>query len=369
MGDMEKGFGKGAVMRWGEKVSNTSVSVIPTGCLGLDMALGIGGIPRGRIIEIFGPESSGKTTVTLHIVAEVQKMRGVAAFIDAEHALDPVYARKLGVNIDDLYISQPDSGEQALDIAEEMVKSGAIDLIVIDSVAALVPRSELEGDMGHATMGVQARLMSQALRKLTAICGRTGTTIIFTNQLRANIGGYGLAEVTTGGRALKFYASIRMEIRKQGDSIKEGEKLIGNPTFVKVAKNKLAPPFKTVNFDIMFGKGISYEGDVLDVAVASGIINKGGSWYSYQDYSWQGREKAKAFFKENPELCVELENAVRAKNDMKTLTEIRNAPLRELITIESKPKKEKGRSKSGKTEAQIVEINDDADGFDGAFED
>ncbi|MCL2407906.1 MAG: recombinase RecA [Defluviitaleaceae bacterium] len=358
MGDMEKSYGKGAVMRFGEKASGQGVSVIPTGCLGLDLALGIGGIPRGRIIEIFGPESSGKTTVTLHIVAEAQKMRGVAAFIDAEHALDPVYARNLGVNIDELYISQPDSGEQALDIAEDMVKSGAIDIIVIDSVAALVPRSELDGDMGHATMGVQARLMSQGLRKLTAICGRTGTTIIFTNQLRANIGGYGPAETTTGGRALKFYASIRMDIRKQGESIKEGDKLIGNPIMVKVAKNKLAPPFKTVNFDIMFGKGISFEGDTLDVATAAGIVNKGGSWYSYKDYSWQGREKAKTFLKENPDICLEIENTVRAAHGMKSLTEIRNAPPKEMVAIDSGSSKKKGKSAPVKNVA-IAEIADD----------
>jgi len=359
MSDIERSMGKGAVMRWGEKVQGSSVSVIPTGCLGLDMALGIGGIPRGRIIEIYGPESSGKTTVTLHIVAEVQKMRGIAAFIDAEHALDPVYAKKLGVDVDELYISQPDSGEQALDIAEEMVKSGAIDLIVIDSVAALVPKSELEGEMGHATMGVQARLMSQGLRKLTAICGRTGTTIMFTNQLRANIGGYGPLETTTGGRALRFYASVRMEIKKaSGDAqIKEGDKIIGHHTYVKVAKNKMAPPFKTATFDIMFGQGISYEGDMLDVGVAHDIIGKGGAWYSYKDYSWQGREKAKKFLVENPALCVEIENAVCEKNGMKSLTEIRNAPLKEIVTIETSSKKDKKKDK--KQEAKIAEITDD----------
>ncbi|MDR1705098.1 MAG: recombinase RecA [Clostridiales bacterium] len=346
-------FGDRAVMRWGEKIVDTSVDVVPTGCLGLDLALGIGGIPRGRIIEIYGPESSGKTTLTLHIVAEMQRMKGVCAFIDAEHALDPVYAKKLGVNIDDLYISQPDSGEQGLDIAEEMVRSGAVDLIVIDSVAALVPRAEIDGEMGQATMGVQARLMSQALRKLTSRCGIFGTTIIFTNQLRANITSYGGGETTTGGRALKFYASMRLDIRKEsGDTgvIKSGDRQIGNRVRVKVAKNKLAPPFKSVVVDVIFGEGISYEGDMLDVGVDQEIVNKSGSWYSYNDYRLgQGRDAAKKFLKENPTVCEEIENAVRAKNGMKTLTEIRNVSPRELVVYEvSKSGKNKGKAKPSK---------------------
>lgn len=364
MARAEQSFGRGAVMRWGEKVANTSVSVVPTGCLGIDLALGIGGVPRGRIIEIFGPEASGKTTVTLHIVAEVQKMRGVAAFIDAEHALDPVYAQKLGVNIDDLYISQPDSGEQALDIAEEMVKSGAIDLIVIDSVAALVPKSEIDGDMGQATMGVHARLMSQALRKLTAICGRTGTIIIFTNQLRSTITTWGGGETTTGGRALRFYASIRMDIRKDSRHITEGDTAIGSDVTVKIAKNKLAPPFKSAKFNIIWGEGIAYEVDMLNVGVANGVVNKSGSWYSYGEHRLgQGHEKAAAFLRDNGDLCVSIENEVREKNGMKSLTEIRSAPMRELVVIEARPSKKKKSTKS-ETTPVIAEIGDDFDDED-----
>ncbi|MBE6012934.1 MAG: recombinase RecA [Lachnospiraceae bacterium] len=308
---LEKNFGKGSVMKFGQKTA-VDVPVIPTGSLSLDIALGIGGIPKGRIVEIYGPESSGKTTVALHIVAQVQKAGGIAAYVDAEHALDPVYAKKLGVDIDEMYISQPDDGEQALEIAESMVRSGAIDIIVIDSVAALVPRAEIEGDMGDSHMGLQARLMSQALRKLTAVTSKTNCTVIFINQLREKIGvTYGSNETTTGGRALKFYASVRIDIRR-AETIKQGNDFIGNRTKVKVAKNKLAPPFKVCEFDIMYGQGISTEGDILDLGADLGIVVKSGSWYSYKDAKiGQGRETAKNFLKEHPHERREIENAVR----------------------------------------------------------
>ena len=319
---IEKNFGKGAVMKLGENVKK-DIEVIPTGSLSLDVALGVGGLPKGRIIEIYGPESSGKTTVALHVVASVQKAGGIASYVDAEHALDPVYAKKLGVNIDELYISQPDDGEQALEIAEAMVRSGAVDVVVVDSVAALVPRAEIEGEMGDSHMGLQARLMSQALRKLTGIANKTNCTIIFINQIREKIGvTYGSNETTTGGRALKFYASVRIDIRK-AETLKQGTDMIGNRTKAKIAKNKVAPPFKICEFDIMFGEGISREGDILDLATDLNIVNRAGAWYSYnEERLGQGRENAKNYFKENPHLCREIENAVRENYGIETLETI-----------------------------------------------
>jgi len=315
---IERQFGKGSIMRLGGSEAIADIPAIPTGSLSLDMALGIGGLPRGRVVEIFGPESGGKTTLALHVVAEAQKQNGLAAFIDAEHALDVSYARRIGVNTDDLLISQPDSGEQALEIAETLVRSGALDVLVIDSVAALVPRSELEGDMGDAQMGLQARLMSQALRKLTGSISKSKTTVIFINQLRMKIGVFmGNPETTTGGNALKFYSSIRLDIRKVA-SIKQGESVIGNRTRVKVVKNKLAPPFREAEFDIIFGEGISREGDVLDLAANQGIIEKSGAWYSYKgDRLGQGRENTKQFLREHPELTAQVENEVRQKIGVK----------------------------------------------------
>jgi len=309
---IEKKFGQGSIMKLGES-SKYEVEATPTGSLSLDLALGVGGIPKGRVIEIYGPESSGKTTVALHMVAEVQKRGGIAGYIDAEHALDPIYAKNLGVDINNLYISQPNDGEEALDIAETMVRSGAVDIIIVDSVAALVPKAEIEGEMGDSHVGLQARLMSQALRKLTASIGKTKCAVVFINQLREKIGVmYGNPETTTGGRALKFYASVRMEIRK-ADVIKQGDEIIGNRTRVKIVKNKVAPPFKTVEFDIMYGKGISKVGDILDLAAELDIIHKSGSWYSYKEERiGQGRENAKKFLTENPDVCAEVEAAVRA---------------------------------------------------------
>ena len=310
---IEKDFGKGAIMKLGDKSKNMDVETIPTGSLSLDLALGLGGLPKGRVVEIYGPESSGKTTVTLHMVAEVQKRGGIAGFIDAEHALDPSYARRIGVDIDNLYISQPDNGEQALEITEMMVRSGAVDIIVVDSVAALVPKAEIDGDMGDSHVGLQARLMSQALRKLTAIISKSNCIVIFINQLREKVGVmFGSPETTTGGRALKFYSSIRMDIRRI-EAIKQGGEIVGNRTRVKVVKNKVAPPFKEAEFDIMFGKGISREGDILDLAANTGIVNKSGAWYSYNDAKiGQGRENTKNYFRENPEIMEEIEHKVRA---------------------------------------------------------
>ncbi|MGN0961359.1 MAG: recombinase RecA [Christensenellales bacterium] len=310
---IEKQFGKGSIMKLGDDVQR-SIDVIPTGCLTLDLALGIGGLPRGRIIEIYGPESSGKTTVTLHIIAEAQKMGGTAAFIDAEHALDPQYASRLGVNIDDLYISQPDTGEQALEICEALVRSGAIDCIVIDSVAALTPKAEIDGEMGDSFVGIQARLMSQALRKLTAIVNKTNCCVIFINQLRDKIGVmYGSPETTTGGKALKFYSSIRMDIRKT-DVIKDGTEIIGNKTKVKIVKNKLAPPFKVAEFDIMYGTGINNEACVIDVASELDIIQKSGSWYSYKgEKIGQGKDNARLYFQNNPEAFAEVNSLIKEK--------------------------------------------------------
>ena len=316
LGQIEKQFGKGAVMKLGQ-TEGMQVECVPTGCLSLDFALGGGGIPKGRIVEIFGPESSGKTTVALHIVAEVQKRGGIAGFIDAEHALDPVYARNIGVNIDELYISQPDSGEQALEITDTMVRSGALDVVVVDSVAALVPKAEIDGEMGDSHVGLQARLMSQALRKLTSAISKTRCIVIFINQLREKIGVvYGNPETTTGGRALKFYASVRMEVRRV-ETLKAGGEGVGNRTRIKVVKNKIAPPFKQAEFDIMFGTGISREGDILDVAVDSGVIDKSGAWFAYKgDKIGQGRENAKLYLKEHPEVFEEVEQAVRAKRGL-----------------------------------------------------
>jgi recombination protein RecA len=308
---IQKQFGKGSIMKLGEQ-TDSNISTIPTGSLSLDIALGVGGVPKGRIIEIFGPESSGKTTVALHMIAEAQKLGGIAAFIDAEHALDPAYAEKLGVNIDDLYISQPDHGEQALEIAETMVRSGAIDIVIIDSVAALVPKAEIEGEMGDSHMGLQARLMSQALRKLTGIVNKSKCIVVFINQLREKVGiTFGSPETTTGGRALKFYASVRLDVRRI-ETLKQSNDFVGSRTRVKVVKNKVAPPFKQAEFDIMYGQGISKEGDILDLAADIDIVNKSGAWYSYGDTRLgQGRENAKAFLKENHNLCNEIENSVR----------------------------------------------------------
>ena len=310
---IEKDFGKGAIMKLGDKSKNMDVETVPTGSLSLDLALGLGGLPKGRVVEIYGPESSGKTTVTLHMVAEVQKRGGIAGFIDAEHALDPSYARRIGVDIDNLYISQPDNGEQALEITEMMVRSGAVDIIVVDSVAALVPKAVIDGDMSDSHVGLQARLMSQALRKLTAIISKSNCIVIFINQLREKVGVmFGSPETTTGGRALKFYSSIRMDIRRI-EAIKQGGEIVGNRTRVKVVKNKVAPPFKEAEFDIMFGKGISREGDILDLAANTGIVNKSGAWYSYNDAKiGQGRENTKNYFRENPEIMEEIEHKVRA---------------------------------------------------------
>ncbi len=312
LSQIERAFGKGSVMRLGQRDSVVEIEAISTGSLGLDIALGIGGLPRGRIIEIYGPESSGKTTLALHCVAEAQKRGGVCAFVDAEHALDPIYARKLGVNLDDLLISQPDTGEQALEIADTLVRSGAIDVLVIDSVAALVPRAELEGEMGDSHVGLQARLMSQALRKLTATVAKSNTIIIFINQIRMKIGVmFGNPETTTGGNALKFYASVRLDIRRIG-AIKEREDIVGNQTRVKVVKNKVAPPFKVIEFDIMYGEGISKVGELLDLGVKAEIVDKSGSWFSYNSQRiGQGRENAKQFLRDNPTMAAEIEAAIR----------------------------------------------------------
>ena len=309
---IERQYGKGAVMKLGDPAAQMNVETIPTGSLSLDLALGLGGIPKGRIVEIYGPESSGKTTVTLHMIAEVQKRGGIAGFIDAEHALDPVYAKNIGVDIDNLYISQPDCGEQALEITETMVRSGAIDIVVVDSVAALVPKAEIDGDMGDSHVGLQARLMSQALRKLTAVISKSNCTVIFINQLREKVGVmFGNPETTTGGRALKFYSSVRLDVRRT-EALKQSGEIVGNRTRVKVVKNKIAPPFKEAEFDIMFGEGISKVGDILDLAAENGIINKSGAWYAYDGNKiGQGRENAKNYLRENPLICEEIEKKVR----------------------------------------------------------
>ena len=312
LGHIEKQYGKGSVMKLGESGANMQVETVPTGSLSLDIALGVGGVPKGRIIEIYGPESSGKTTVALHMVAEVQKRGGIAGFIDAEHALDPVYAKNIGVDIDNLYISQPDNGEQALEITETMVRSGAVDIVIVDSVSALVPKAEIDGDMGDSHVGLQARLMSQALRKLTAVISKSNCVVIFINQLREKVGVmFGNPETTTGGRALKFYSSIRLDVRRV-ETLKQGGEMVGNHTRIKVVKNKVAPPFKQAEFDIMFGTGISKEGDILDLAADCGIVNKSGAWYAYNgDKIGQGRENAKIFLKEHTDICDEIEKQVR----------------------------------------------------------
>ncbi len=318
LGQIEKQYGKGAVMRLGDPATQMNVETIPTGSLSLDLALGLGGIPKGRIIEIYGPESSGKTTVTLHMIAEVQKRGGIAGFIDAEHALDPVYAANIGVDINNLYISQPDNGEQALEITETMVRSGAVDIVVVDSVAALVPKAEIDGEMGDSHMGLQARLMSQALRKLTAVISKSNCTVVFINQLREKLGVmFGNPETTTGGRALKFYASVRMDVRRI-ESLKQNGEVMGNRTRVKIVKNKIAPPFKEAEFDIMFGEGISYAGDVLDLAVGCDIINKSGAWFAYEGNKiGQGRENARQYLKDNPDILAKIDKQVREKYGLK----------------------------------------------------
>ena len=313
LGQIEKQFGKGSVMKLGDSGKNMNVQTVPTGSLSLDIALGLGGVPRGRIIEIYGPESSGKTTVALHMVAEVQKRGGIAGFVDAEHALDPAYAKNIGVDIDELYISQPDNGEQALEITETMVRSGAMDIIIVDSVAALVPKAEIEGDMGDSHMGLQARLMSQALRKLTGVVSKSNCIVIFINQLREKVGVmFGNPETTTGGRALKFYSSVRMDVRRT-ETLKQGGEMVGNHVRVKIVKNKIAPPFKEAEFDIMFGKGISREGDILDLATKIDLVNKSGAWYAYNgEKIGQGRENAKSYLAAHPEIMEEIEEKVRA---------------------------------------------------------
>ena len=312
LGQIEKQYGKGAVMKLGDSAANMNVETIPTGSLSLDIALGLGGVPKGRIIEVYGPESSGKTTVALHMVAEVQKRGGIAGFIDAEHALDPAYAKNIGVDIENLYISQPDNGEQALEITETMVRSGAVDIIIVDSVAALVPKAEIDGDMGDSHVGLQARLMSQALRKLTAAISKSNCIVIFINQLREKVGVmFGNPETTTGGRALKFYSSIRLDVRRI-EALKQGGEMVGNRTRIKVVKNKVAPPFREAEFDIMFGEGISKEGDVLDLAASVGFVQKSGAWFAYGgDKIGQGRENAKAYLREHPEIMDEIEHKVR----------------------------------------------------------
>jgi recombination protein RecA len=312
LGQIEKQYGKGAIMKLGAGSADINIEVIPTGCMALDLALGVGGVPRGRIVEIYGPESSGKTTVALHVIAETQKKGGIAAFIDAEHALDPSYAQKLGVNLEDLYVSQPDTGEQALDITESLVKSGAVDIIVIDSVAALTPKAEIEGEMGDSHVGLQARLMSQALRKLTGITSKSKTCVIFINQLREKVGVmFGNPETTPGGKALKFYASVRIDIRK-ADALKDGDGLFGNRTKAKIVKNKLAPPFKTAEFDVIYGHGVSQEGCLIDLGVQYGVFEKSGAWFSYNgDKFAQGREKAKDYLTQNPDIMLEVEQKIR----------------------------------------------------------
>lgn len=314
LAQIEKQYGKGSIMKLGDTNANMNIETVPTGSISLDIALGLGGVPKGRILEIYGPEASGKTTVALHMVAEVQKRGGIAGFIDAEHALDPVYAKNIGVDIDNLYISQPDNGEQALEITETMVRSGAVDIIIVDSVAALVPKAEIDGEMGDSHVGLQARLMSQALRKLTAVISKSNCIVVFINQLREKVGiMFGNPETTTGGRALKFYSSIRMDVRRI-ESLKQGGEVVGSRTRIKVVKNKIAPPFKEAEFDIMFGKGISKEGDILDLAADSGIVVKSGAWYAYNDAKiGQGRENAKQFLAENPEIMEEIESKVREK--------------------------------------------------------
>ena len=347
--NIEKQFGKGSVMKLGDSATNMNVECIPTGSLSLDIALGLGGVPKGRVVEIYGPESSGKTTVALHMVAEVQKRGGIAGFIDAEHALDPVYAKNIGVDIDNLYISQPDSGEQALEICETMVRSGAIDIVIVDSVAALVPKAEIDGDMGDSHVGLQARRMSQALRKLTPVVSKNNCVVIFINQLREKVGVmFGNPETTTGGRALKFYASVRLDVRKI-ETLKSGGEVIGNRTRVKIVKNKVAPPFREAEFDIMFGKGISTEGDLIDLASNVGIVQKSGAWFSYNgEKIGQGRENAKQFLLNNPELKDEIDKKVRAHYGIGEEADTAEA--------EAEDTKAKSKKKTGEKEAEEVNV-------------
>ncbi len=342
LAQIEKQYGKGSVMKLGDTSAHMNIETIPTGSISLDIALGLGGVPRGRIVEVYGPESSGKTTVALHMVAEVQKRGGIAGFIDAEHALDPAYARAIGVDIDDLYISQPDNGEQALEITETMVRSGAVDIVIVDSVAALVPKAEIDGDMGDSHVGLQARLMSQALRKLTAVISKSNCIVIFINQLREKVGVmFGNPETTTGGRALKFYSSIRLDVRRI-EALKQAGEIIGNRTRIKVVKNKIAPPFKEAEFDIMFGQGISREGDVLDLAASQDIVIKSGAWYAYNDAKiGQGRENAKQYLKDNPAVFQEIEAKVRAKFNLDGAEEVEEKK-------EEKPQKEANNVKDVK---------------------
>lgn len=350
LSQIERQYGKGAVMKLGDPTAQMNVETVPTGSLSLDIALGLGGIPKGRIIEIYGPESSGKTTVTLHMIAEVQKRGGIAGFIDAEHALDPVYAKNIGVDVDNLYISQPDNGEQALEITETMVRSGAIDIVVVDSVAALVPKAEIDGDMGDSHVGLQARLMSQALRKLTAVISKSNCIVIFINQLREKVGVmFGNPETTTGGRALKFYSSVRLDVRRI-ESLKQSGEVTGNRTRVKVVKNKIAPPFKEAEFDIMFGEGISVVGDILDLAASENIVVKSGAWYAYEGNKiGQGRENAKQYLKDNPDICKEIENKVRAHFGLQGAEQA--APVEEKTET-------KGKTKSAKAEETAIPKED-----------
>lgn len=353
LAQIEKQFGKGSVMKLGDTAANMNIETIPTGSISLDVALGLGGVPKGRIVEIYGPESGGKTTVALHMVAEVQRRGGIAGFIDAEHALDPAYAKNIGVDIDDLYISQPDNGEQALEITETMVRSGAVDIIIIDSVAALVPKAEIDGEMGDSHVGLQARLMSQALRKLTAVISKSNCIVIFINQLREKVGVmFGNPETTTGGRALKFYSSIRLDVRRI-EALKQGGEVIGNRTRIKVVKNKVAPPFREAEFDIMFGKGISKEGDILDLAAGEGIIVKSGAWYAYNNVKiGQGRENAKVYLKENPEIFQEVEKKVRDRFHLDGTEETeQKQEMESQVEIETKDKNVQ------ETENNIIEGN------------
>ncbi|MBC5713403.1 recombinase RecA [Roseburia sp. BX1005] len=346
---IEKDYGKGSIMKLGESAKQMNVDAVPTGALSLDVALGIGGLPKGRVIEIYGPESSGKTTVALHVVAEVQKMGGIAGFIDAEHALDPVYAKNIGVDIDNLYISQPDSGEQALEITETMVRSGAIDIVIVDSVAALVPKAEIDGDMGDSHVGLQARLMSQALRKLTSLISKSNCIVIFINQLREKVGVmFGSPETTTGGRALKFYSSVRLDVRRI-DTLKQAGEFVGNRVRIKVVKNKVAPPFKEAEFDIMFGQGISREGDILDLAVDCNVINKSGSWYAYNgEKIGQGRENAKQYLKEHPEIRDDVEKQVRIHYELIESDDKDNTAEKKPEEKAAKPSKETAKPEDDK---------------------
>lgn len=348
---IEKAYGKGSVMKLGDSRANMNIETIPTGSISLDIALGLGGVPKGRIIEVYGPESSGKTTVALHMVAEVQKRGGIAGFIDAEHALDPVYAKNIGVDIDNLYISQPDNGEQALEITETMVRSGAVDIVIVDSVAALVPKAEIDGEMGDSHVGLQARLMSQALRKLTAVISKSNCIVIFINQLREKVGVmFGNPETTTGGRALKFYASVRLDVRRI-ETLKQGGEVIGNRVRVKVVKNKIAPPFKEAEFDIMFGRGISKEGDILDLAVKENIIEKSGAWFAYNGSKiGQGRENSKQYLSDNPAVCAEVEAKVRAKYELPGAEEAMEAA--EAFKTAAK----QAETKTGETDADAPEL-------------